>query len=129
MEFTNGLVECEFDEYLSDQLQLDEAERPRTSQWSRVGNTIGAMTLRLNLMSEAEVDAVLESQDMEGGFFGEIAVRDGYLTEDQVDQILELQQLHDQLNLAEQLVVAGKLDVASLVKHLSVFLSDRGSRT
>ena len=90
-----------------------------------MGNTIGAMTLRLGLMSDAEVDAVLETQDIEGGYFGEIAVRDGYLTEEQVDRILELQQLHDQLYLAEQLVVSGKLDLPSLVKHLSKFLSDR----
>ena len=129
MVFTDGLAECGFDEYLADLLDLDEAERPRASQWSRIGNTIGAMTLRLNLMSDTEVDAVLETQELAGGYFGEIAIRDGYLTEEQVDRVLELQQLHDQLYLAEQLVVAGKLDVASLIKNLSIFLNEPNLRS
>jgi hypothetical protein len=71
------------------------------------------------------VEEVLETQEVTGGYFGEIAVRNGYLTESQVDRILELQQLHDQLSLAEQLVVEGKLDVVSMVDNLATFLSKR----
>ncbi len=125
MAFITGLAECEFIEHLASDLGLDEAERPRASRWSHVGNTIGALTLKLNLLSEAEVDQVLETQELEGGYFGEIAVRNGLLTEDQVDAVLELQQLHDQLYLGEQLVVAGKLDVPALVRTLAAFLGER----
>jgi hypothetical protein len=125
MAFTEALSATGFDEFLADTLQLDEAERPQASQWSRICNTIGAMALRLNLMTEIEVDSVLETQELEGGYFGEIAVREGYLTEEQVDRILQLQQLHEQLYLSEQLVVAGKLDLPTLTNHLATFFHKR----
>ncbi|MFV2069138.1 MAG: hypothetical protein ACC645_19395 [Pirellulales bacterium] len=124
MEPNLGLAEHEFVDDLADRLSLDPADRPRASDWLRVGNTIGALTLRLNLMSEGQVDKVLETQDLEGGYFGEIAVRLGYLTEQQVDRLLELQHFHDQLFTAEQLVVAGRIDVPSLLTRFAQFLEE-----
>ena len=45
--FIDGLVECEFIDHLAHKLALDEKEVPQTNAWSRVGNTIGALALRL----------------------------------------------------------------------------------
>ncbi len=126
MTFVECSVEREFVEYLADSLGLEAQDRPQTSEWSRVGNTIGALTLRMNLMSVAEVDKVLEIQDVRGGYFGEIAVTNGFLTSENVNLLLEIQQLHDQLYLAEQWVVAGKLDIPSLINRLAMFLGRRG---
>ena len=115
-------VACDFGEYLADWLDLDAGQRPTCGDWSRMGSTIGALALRLSLMSEADVDKVLEIQDTEGGFFGEVAVRCGFLTPQQVSRLLGIQRLHDDLNLGEQLVVAGKLDVPSLLSVMVQFL-------
>jgi hypothetical protein len=73
-------------------------------------------------MSEPQVDRVLEMQDSQGGYFGEQAVKAGYITPPQLRQLLDIQTLHDQLFLAEQLVIADILDVPTLVSNLSEFL-------
>jgi hypothetical protein len=125
MTFVESLVEREFVEYLADTLGLEAQDRPQKSEWSRVGNTIGVLTLRMNLMSVAEVDRVLEIQDSQGGYFGEIAVKNRYLTSEQVNRLLEIQQLHDQLDLVEQWVIEGKLDIPSLINRFSAFLGRR----
>ena len=125
MTFVDGIMEREFIEYLVDSLGLDENEKPRQGDWSRVGNTNGALTLRLNLMTESQINEVLQTQDVEGGYFGEIAVRAGHLSPGQVETLLELQQLHEQLLLGEQLVIAGKLDVSILINSLADFLNQR----
>ena len=59
MTFVDAFVECEFVEYLRKRIKLDAGDEPQAGEWSRVGNTIGALTLRLNLMSESQIDQVL----------------------------------------------------------------------
>jgi hypothetical protein len=127
MTFVDGLVEREFVDHLAESLGLAACERPQSGPWSRVGNTIGALTLRLNLLSEKDVDRILEIQEVEGGYFGEIAIRQGLLTPVQVSRLLELQRLHDQLQLAAQLVMSGRLDIPALVSNLATFLSERSA--
>jgi hypothetical protein len=127
MTFVDGLVEREFVDHLAESLALTSSELPQPGPWSRVGNTIGALSLRLNLLSERDVDRILEIQEVEGGYFGEIAIRQGLLTPVQVSRLLELQKLHDQLQLAAQLVMSGRLDVPALVGSLASFLSERNS--
>ncbi len=126
MSFVTGLVEREFIEYVAESLGLDPQERPQPSKWLRLGNTIGALALRMNLMSDAEVDETLEVQDVQGGYFGEIAVEKRYRTSEQVSRLLEIQNLHDQLFLAENWVLEGKIDVPSLINRLATFLGRRG---
>jgi hypothetical protein len=121
----DSLVECEFVEFLVAKLGLEMDERPTRGEWCRLGNTIGAITLRLNLLSDAEVNEILRVQDVEGGLFGELAVRAGYLTREQVAHVLEIQQLHDQLHMGEQLVAVGRLDLRVLLDCLAEFLASR----
>ena len=121
MSFVDGLPDCEFIGFLTTKLGLEDYERPNTGQWSRVGSTIGALALKLNLMTETDVDKVLEIQDVEGGYFGELAVKAGCLSHEHVRALLEIQHLHDQLQLGEQLVVNGKLDLSTLIRSLSEF--------
>ena len=124
MSFVDSFAECDFIEYLATRLGLENRLRPKSNEWSRVGNTVGALALRLNLLSEAQIDKILEMQDVQGGYFGELALQAGYLNPLQISRLLEIQSLHDQLFLAEQLVVAGTIDVPTLVGNLSAFLSD-----
>ncbi len=121
MSFVDGLPDREFIDFLTVKLGLEDYERPKPGQWSRVGSTIGALALKLNLMTETDVDKVLEMQDVEGGFFGELAVKAGCISHAHVRALLEIQHLHDQLQLAEQLVVDGKLDLSTLLCSLSEF--------
>ena len=121
MSFVDGLPECEFIDFLTAKLGLEGADRPNTGRWSRVGSTIGALALKLNLMTENEVDKVLEMQDVEGGYFGELAVKAGCLSHTHVSTLLAIQNLHDQLQLGEQLVVDGKLDLPTLIRSISEF--------
>ena len=117
-------VDASFIEFLAARLGLKADERPQSNEWSRVGNTIGALALRLGLLDESQIDKVLETQDAHGGYFGELAVKAGYLTSIQVAQLLEMQSLHEQLYLAEQLVIIRRLDVPALITHLSEYLND-----
>ncbi len=121
MSFVDGLPDREFIDFLTGKLGLENYECPKPGQWSRVGSTIGALALKLNLMTETDVDKVLEMQDVEGGYFGELAVIAGCISHDHVRALLEIQHLHDQLQLGEQLVVDGKLDLSTLIRSLSDF--------
>ena len=129
MSFVDGLVDCEFGAFLVSKLQLQANETPRKGEWSRMGNTIGALALRLNLLTDAQVNEVLQTQDVEGGFFGELAVRARFLTAEQVDSVLRIQQMHDQLQIGEQLVAAGRLEVRELINTMAEFLATRSVRS
>lgn len=123
MEPIAGLAEREFVDVLTEELSLAPVDRRRSNDGFRVGNMIGALARRLNLLSEDQVDTVLETQDLEGGYFGEIAVRLGYLRDEQVDRLLQLQSMHDQLFTAEELVMAGHIDPPSLLARLARHLA------
>lgn len=121
MSFIDGYADGSFIGYLAQQLDLDENGRPLQNEWHRFGNTIGVLALRLGLLTSAQVDELLERQEAEGGYFGELATEAGYLIPAQVATLLELQGLHDELFLAEQLVISGKLDVPSLLNSLTTY--------
>ena len=127
MSFTDGFADGSFTGYLAQDLNLLEEERPSGNEWLRFGNTIGALALRVGLLTSAQVDKVLERQEVRGGYFGDIAVESGDLTSHQVAQLLELQQLHDDLFLAEQLVVAGRIDVPTLLNKLCAYHAEAGA--
>lgn len=114
-----------FVDYLTKSLGLAPHEVPKQSQWASISNTLGAMALRLNMLTADQVDRILEVQE-EGSKryrFGEMAVQEGLLTPDQVHVLLELQHANKRLELGEQLVVAGKLDVPALFRCLADFTS------
>lgn len=114
-----------FLEYLTKSLGLAEHEVPRPGQWSSISNTLGAMALRLNLLTAEQVDRILEIQE-EGSQrrrFGEMAVQEGLMTTEQVNLLLEIQHANKRLELGEQLVISGKLDVPELFRCLADFTS------
>ncbi len=54
-----------------------------------------------------------------------LAVEKRFRTSEQVSRLLEIQNLHDQLYLAENWVLEGKIDVPSLINRLATFLGRR----
>ncbi len=112
-----------FTEFLQSQLELAENEVPEPGEWANVGNTTGALALRLGLLTVEQIDQVLETQenDQQGKFFGEIAVELGYVQQEEIDRLLQLQQLNRRLELGEQLVLSGRTDIATLLTTLQEF--------
>lgn len=113
-----------FADYLKTQLELGDHELPEPGEWGNVGNTTGALSLRLDLLTVDQIDHILELQENESQrkLFGELAVELGYLTQEQVERLLEVQQLNRQLEAGEQLVLAGKMSVTELVELMLGFL-------
>ena len=112
-----------FTEFLQSQLGLENHEIPQPGEWANVGNTTGALALRLGLLSVDQIDHILETQENEGHgkLFGEIAVELGYVESEQVDRLLLIQQLNRRLELGEQLVLSGRTDIDTLLTNLQDF--------
>jgi hypothetical protein len=107
--------------FLKDRLKLEAGEMPVPGEWLYMANTIGAITLRSNVLSLEQLGSILDKQeemqdsDEEHKLFGQLAIGLGFLTQYEVDRLLELQQINIQLSLAGQLVLADSLDLESLL--------------
>ncbi len=121
-----------FRQFLRARYAMASADAPEPGEWSNLGNLIGAVALRLGLLTVEQIDQILDIQ--ENGktwrLFGEIGVELGFLTPEQLDRLCQLQRIHRLLEAGEQMVVRGQLDVNSLVQGLSDFLKlQRAGRT
>jgi hypothetical protein len=112
-----------FTEFLQTQLGLQDHEVPVPGEWANVGNTTGALALRLGLLTVEQIDHILESQETNahGKFFGEIAVELGFVEQVQIERLLDIQLLNRRLELGEQLVLSGRTDMQSLLGNLQEF--------
>lgn len=126
---TTTATQDSFLDFLQSEPGLNFEQRPAPGEWSNVGNTIGALALRLNLLSPEQILQIVDLQEIEQDerLFGELAVDLGYLTTAQVDRLLEIQRLHRNLELAEQLVVSGTMDLSTLVGGLDRYLQRKGT--
>jgi hypothetical protein len=103
-----------FERFLLERLHLDPEEHLSFSDWAGTGNTIGALALRLGVLSLNEIDRILDAQESDRRLFGEIAVEHGYLTSDQVERLIGLQQFHQLLEVGEHMVLKGYLSIEEL---------------
>jgi hypothetical protein len=107
-----------FERFLLERLQLDPEEHLSFSDWAGTGNTIGALALRLGVLSLDEIDRVLDAQENNRRLFGEIAVELSFLTPDQVDRLIQLQRFHQLLEVGEHMVIKGLLSIEELQSSL-----------
>lgn len=116
-----------FVDYLKAHLKLNDGELPEPGEWSDAGNTIGMLALRMNLLMVDQIDHVLELQEKEGNVrrFGEVAESVGLLSHRQVSRLLAIQSLNREMEMGERLVLAGRIDVQELVRHLNDFVNSR----
>jgi hypothetical protein len=114
-----------FVDFLTDRLELSERELPVPGDWADAGNTIGMLSLRMNLLSVEQIDRILELQESEGNTrrFGEVAESLKLLTHPQVARLLDVQTLNRELELGERLVMEGRLEIGDLIRHLSDFIN------
>lgn len=121
---TNGRLEQKaFHRFLAARCGMAPADASEPGEWSDLGNLLGAIALRLGLLTVDQIDQILGIQE-EGGTwqrFGEIAVERGFLTPDQLDRLCQIQRIHRLLETGEQMLVRGQLDVDCLVQSLSEF--------
>jgi hypothetical protein len=101
-----------------ERLQLDPEEHLSFSDWAGTGNTIGALALRLGVLSLDEIDRILDSQESNRRLFGEIAVELGFLTSNQVERLIGLQRFHQLLEVGEHMVLKGYLSIEELQSAL-----------
>ena len=101
----------QFVDYLTDKLDLKVHERPELGHWSGLGTAIGALCLRFGILDVDQLDHLLETQESEGGLFGQVAIRLGYLSEEQVTKLLDIQELNRRMELAEMLYLQGRVDL------------------
>lgn len=112
---------ADFAGFLSKSIGLGDDELPVLSPFLGTGNTIGAISFRMNLLEIKEIDQILEIQREEGKLFGQLAVHLGFLTPKQVERLVHLQQLHQYLEIGGRYVVAGHLSAARLIELLQQF--------
>jgi len=115
----------EFDAYLAKKIDLNEDDFPGSGDWAGAGDTFGAIALKLNLISMATIDTILDAQQRERLRFGELAVKLGVITPEQARRVVEIQRFHRSLETGERLVVAGKLELHQLLHILADFLAEK----
>ena len=113
-------------ELLAERLGIEPAQLPTPGNWAGSGNTIGALALRLGVLTLDQVEQAVDLQASDGKLFGEIVRALGYCTESDIDRLLALQRLHRCLDQAATLVMSGQLDMVELLEALAAFASERG---
>lgn len=114
----------EFVNYLRTELNLSETDQPELGSWGRVGSTLGALCLKLNLMDMEKINNLLETQEQTGGLFGDVAIELEYLDSAQVARLLSIQKWSRRAEILHRLLLAGKIDearyreLAAMVYHI-----------
>jgi len=99
-----------FVDFLITELNLDEAQQPELGNWGRMGSTLGALSLKLNLMDMEKINSLLEVQEQTGGLFGDVAIELDYLNGEQVEKLLSIQKWSRRAKVLHRLLLAGTID-------------------
>lgn len=99
-----------FIEYLSRELALKETDKLELGSWGRVGTTLGALSLKLNLMDMEKINNLLEIQEQTGGLFGDVAIELGYMNAAHVEKLLNIQKWSRREEILHRLLLAGTID-------------------
>ena len=113
----------QFQEQLLKLLTLDPGQSLSSAKWAGTGNTIGALALRLGLMTIDQIEHVLEYQSKNPELFGHIATNLDYLNESQVEKIVELQKVHHLLEVAEQYYLHSNVPLIDLLNLTTQYYS------
>jgi len=116
----------ELGNFIAERIGVDADGLPQSNGWAGSGNSIGALALRLGVLTLDQIEQVIDLQVSDGQLFGELAKHLGFCSEDDVDRLLALQRLHRCLDQAALLVIDGSLDVPDLLRHLADFAASGG---
>ena len=114
-------------DFIARRLGLSPHGGGRASDWSQCGNSIGAIALRLGLMSIDEVEQVVDLQGGgENARFGELGRLIGAIDDQQVERLLELQRAHRAIDEVGALLIAEGVDLPQLLRALAEVLEEYG---
>ena len=116
----------ELGDFLSGRLGVEPDDLPRSNGWAGSGNSIGALALRLGVLSLDEIEQVVDLQASDGQLFGELAKHLGFCTDKDIDRLLAMQRLHRCIDQAALLVIDGRFEVPDLLRHLADFAAEGG---
>lgn len=86
---------------------------------------IGRLMVNHGLIGMEHVNEILNRQDLYGGFFGENTVEMGLVTRQQLETLLAAQELRRNIELIEELALAGVLDFGDGLSALTQFYGQR----
>ncbi|GMU20826.1 MAG: hypothetical protein AMXMBFR13_09220 [Phycisphaerae bacterium] len=87
--------------------------------------SIGRLALLHGLLSGPDIDEILRHQHSEPAYFGEIAVRRGFLTPKQLLILCRGQAIRACLELVEDLALSGQIDLDTGLQAIADFVSRR----
>lgn len=106
---------------------VETGRLPRTAlakiargEWAS-GDPLGRLALQHNLLSGADIDRILQQQNLEGGYFGEIAQRLELLTRSQLDVLLVGQGVRGCVELVEHLALLKLMDISTGLTAIAEF--------
>jgi hypothetical protein len=105
-----------FVQYVAEELKLIDADLPDLDRVNDAGNTLGAICVRLGVLSIADIENILEMQrEHRQVRFGQIAVHLGLMTKFQLERILAVQAFYRSFELATLLVLDGHVGLGRLM--------------
>jgi hypothetical protein len=111
-----------FVQFLADELDLNETALPDPNRVNDAGNTLGAICVRLGVLSIMDIESILEVQREQRQLrFGEIAVQQGLMTKFQLERILAVQAFYRSFELGTLLVLDGHVGLGRLTELWTEF--------
>ena len=98
---------------------------PQPGIWAQSGNTIGALALRVNLLTIDQVDDIVNEQERSRKLFGEIAIELGFVCKHDVERLLELQRFYWIFEIGELVFLRRDADLPELLELYARFVRER----
>jgi hypothetical protein len=104
--------------YISHKLSLSDAEVISFGSWGGA-STLGALTLKLNILDMEKINTLLDSQEETGQLFGDLAVEMGFLNESQIKNLLEIQKGSRRAEILQYLLLTERVSVEEYHQYIS----------
>ncbi|MCG8589942.1 MAG: hypothetical protein MJE66_11695 [Proteobacteria bacterium] len=111
-----------FRRFLSEEMGVPAQQLPEVHEATGHGDTLGALGLRMGVLTLTQIERVVDVQLCDGNVFGEIAVKLGFLDPGQVERLLWLQRSQRCLDLARRPLLAGQVTLPDLLAGIAEFL-------
>ncbi len=108
-----------FTEFVAIKLGIGRSTIPKPSSWSESGNTVGALALKLGVLTTEAIDRVLIEQQEQSLKFIEASISLGLMNRKQSEQILHIQLLHKNQTLLEMMLLNDQINIEDIWKILS----------
>ena len=108
-----------FVEHLKREFDLVSSDIPRLGVWAGSGNTLGAIGLRVGILSLDHIDQIISMQSYDNRLFGQIAIALKFLTDEQVDRLLTMQRFYRCLDLGVMLVFENRMSFSDLLASMA----------